>query len=371
MAKKRQTRLIDIARGCGLSVSSVGEIIKNPKHPRYPIETRQRVLATAHALGYRADVHASALVTGKSRVIGFSCGVGLDMNWFKTIAAAEKIISKHGHHMLLHVTRNADEWYALLAQNRVDFLVVTADRRFPVKDAGWHRSLRQRIAIVGMKPDRPPSQGAPAEEERYYIWSDTSGAGRAIEHLAGRGHRNIAILRGARELDEIKVAGALKACRRLGLREHIVAVESEENVFAAGRRLAATALDEAPETTALFCRRSDLAPGVYAELRARKKRIPRDVSVIAYYDHQDILGLTPPLTCIAAPLVEATSRALHDYFSGVELPAGRVVRLQATLIERDSVAAVCFFRIFRLTARPLRDIFSRNAGTFRQCFLFG
>src|ERR1043166_1516659 len=58
----------DLARLLGVSRSTIAAAFAN--QPRVRPETRQRVLKTAAALGYRPDRYATVMRTGKSGLIG-------------------------------------------------------------------------------------------------------------------------------------------------------------------------------------------------------------------------------------------------------------------------------------------------------------
>ena len=331
-----RVRLVDIATHCKTSLSTVSEIMANPDHPRYSPETRRRVTAMARGLGYRAHALARALATGKSRVVGVSCGpTGLDFNGTKAIAAAEKIISANEHHLLLHVSQDPSDWHNLLAQNQVDFLIALADRQLVEREAPEQANIEKRIAIVGSD-----NLARFVRNHRAYLWDDVAGGRMAVDYLLRHGHRRVALLRGALPLTDPKVSGALEGLVEAGLSPHVVSIESEEDSYRAGRRMMAEVIERDASTSAVFCRYSRLAPGVYAEARSRGLRVPDDLSVIAYYDHQDILGLDPPLTCVHAPIVEATRQALQDYFSGKPFGKAGMRAFESRIVERASVASL-------------------------------
>ena len=331
-----RVRLLHIAARCKTSVSTVSEIIANPDHPRYSAETRRRVVDAARGLGYKPHALARALATGKSRIVGVSCGhIGLDLNGAKAIAAAERVISGNGHHLLLHVSQNPADWRDLIAHNQVDFLIALANRPLIEREAEEPVGFEGRVAIVGSK-----SVARVAPNHRAYTWDDVAGGRMAVDYLIARGHRRVALLRGAMPPSDPKVSGALERLTEAGISPQVASLESEEDSYSAGRQMLAQVLDGDPGTTAVFCRSSHLASGVYAEIRSRGLQVARDISVVAYYDHQDILGLDPPLTCVHAPIVEATCKAVADYFSGVAFSKGGSVTFPGHIVERASVGSV-------------------------------
>lgn len=59
----------DVARSLGLSRATVGFVLNDTPGQTIPDATRQRVLAEAKRLGYRANTAARALASGRSRII--------------------------------------------------------------------------------------------------------------------------------------------------------------------------------------------------------------------------------------------------------------------------------------------------------------
>jgi DNA-binding LacI/PurR family transcriptional regulator len=59
----------DVARSLGLSRATVGFVLNDTPGQTIPAATRDRVLAEAKRLGYRANTAAQALASGRSRII--------------------------------------------------------------------------------------------------------------------------------------------------------------------------------------------------------------------------------------------------------------------------------------------------------------
>ena len=330
----RSVRLADIAERCNVAIATVSRILRDPDDPEFRPETRERVTAAALALGYRPNVHARALLRGKSHVVGVSCGWALDTNFAKAVAAAEKIITANGNHMLLRLGSGLSDWYDLVAHNRVDFLIALVEPGFVAALTDWSSGLQARIVFVG-----DWVTVASDEAERGYTWRDADGGRAGAEFLIERGHRDIVVMTGSVSGEEAKSAGAIQALMQAGLPVNIVSVENETDRRKGGRELAARALDRYPQTTAAFVRSCFLVPGVYAEIRSRGLRIPQDISVVACYDHQDVFGFDPPLTSVQFPIVEATNRALEDYFAGRRVEDAHRVHFECRVVERMSVAS--------------------------------
>jgi DNA-binding LacI/PurR family transcriptional regulator len=68
-AGSKRVTAADVARSLGLSRATVGFVLNDTPGQTIPEATRQRVLAEAKRLGYRANTAARALASGRSRII--------------------------------------------------------------------------------------------------------------------------------------------------------------------------------------------------------------------------------------------------------------------------------------------------------------
>jgi DNA-binding LacI/PurR family transcriptional regulator len=68
-APTKRVTAADVARSLGLSRATVGFVLNDTPGQTIPTATRDRVLAEAKRLGYRANSAAQALASGKSRII--------------------------------------------------------------------------------------------------------------------------------------------------------------------------------------------------------------------------------------------------------------------------------------------------------------
>lgn len=75
MAKTAKVTAADVARKCGVSVTTVYEILGKLGH-RYREETRAEVLAAATSLGFRPNAAARAMASGRFGMIGVVANAG-------------------------------------------------------------------------------------------------------------------------------------------------------------------------------------------------------------------------------------------------------------------------------------------------------
>jgi DNA-binding LacI/PurR family transcriptional regulator len=169
-----------------------------------------------------------------------------------------------------------------------------------------------------------------------------SGGRSATRHLAGLGHRRIAMIAGPDRIlfCRARFDGYRSALEAAGLPADpalVVRAElSQEGGHAAAREL----LSRPGRPTAVFACNDLQALGVYQAARRAGLRIPEDLSVVGF-DDLPLTALTdPPLTTVHQPLAEmavaATEIALA--LGRGERPSQVGVELATTLTVRESTA---------------------------------
>lgn len=164
----------------------------------------------------------------------------------------------------------------------------------------------------------------------------------ATGHLAGLGHRRIAMICGpvGQVCFDARTAGFTSAMAGAGLPVDpalvVEAQASREGGYAAGRAL--LALDDPP--TAVFASNDLQAIGVYQAAREAGMRVPEDLSVVGFDDVPVAAWVDPPLTTVHQPLTQMAVAATE-----LALALGRGedvsqtgVELATTLTVRESTA---------------------------------
>jgi DNA-binding LacI/PurR family transcriptional regulator len=136
--------LADVAARAGVTVPTVSKVLNDRDNCWASAETRSRIRAAADELGYRPNLAARGLASGRSRIIGFvspGFGVASDRSWAVglTEAAAREdysvVVSSHPND-----STSEDRLILRLLDRGVDGLVI-----YPV-DSGHHSELRRLVA---------------------------------------------------------------------------------------------------------------------------------------------------------------------------------------------------------------------------------
>lgn len=330
----------DIARICGVSVSTVSRVLNN--RPDVSEAVRQRVLSTVENMGYIPNNSARDLVRSKSDAIGVVVRGTGNLFFSDLLKTISREIDRSGYTMVLHfIDSDADEVKAGAILER-------------------EKKLRG-LLFLGGRYDYTPSEltliGVPyvccsytncfgsLREEDYSSVSidDHMTAYKAVEHLIDMGHRRIAVLvpqSNDRSVSELRYNGF-----RAALRDRGIEFDSRLMVETGG-------CFEMPETyegmceiirrgvdfTAVFTFSDTTAIAAMKALEEHGRHVPEDCSMIAIDGLKVSEYISPTLTTMVQPVEEMGRESVNILLDMLEGGGeNRHVRLEAPIREGASV----------------------------------
>lgn len=330
----------DIARACGVSVSTVSRVLNN--RPDVSDDVRGKVLRAVEDSGYIPNNSARDLVRSRSDAIGVIVrGMG-NLFFADMLKTVSREIETSGYTMVLHfIDSDADEVKAGAILEREKKLrgLIFLGGRFDYTSA--------ELALVGVPYvccSFTNCFGSLKEEDYASVSiDDYMTAYKAVEKLIELGHRRIAAVVPScsdRSISELRYNGYLAA-----LREHGIDFDSRLLVETGGcfgmaetydgaRRL----VESGADFTALFALSDTTAIAAMKALEDRGVRIPEDVSVIGIDGLSVSEYVSPTLTTMIQPAEEMgreSVRILLDMLEGREKP--RHLLLPARLRQGASV----------------------------------
>jgi LacI family transcriptional regulator len=321
--EKRRT-LQDLADAAGLSLAATSYALRGV---RGSAATIARVRELAGEIGYTVDPIARALASGRTGSVGVS-GSLRDL-WQQDFSVLlTRALRSHGRYATI-ADADADPSQERLiveqfAAQRVDGALVS-----PVDPtADYWRLLGPEIAVVaiGDALTGRPGSGSVLFDNRY-------GVETALAHLAGLGHRRVGLLAPALPSTPGRPAQLLAAevAATIGVE---LAEISAPAATADAVEVAAALLTGPERPTAVFCLSDSLAFAAYRAARAAGLRLPEDLSVVGYDDHQLAALVEPGLTTMAwdeDAIVEAAVSQLDG-------PTDPVPMFRPELVVRGSTA---------------------------------
>ncbi|MER5649987.1 LacI family DNA-binding transcriptional regulator [Streptosporangium sp. NPDC002524] len=324
----------EVARHAGVAVSTVSYVLSGKR--AISADTRRRVLDSVRVLGYHPNAGARALASRRANVIALVLPLRAGVHVPVLMQFATSVVTaarRYDHDvLLLTADEGSDGLRRAAASALVDGLVVMDvelhDGRVPLL-----RELAEPSVLIGFPAD--PSG-------LTCVDLDFARAGAlCVEHLAERGHREVALL-GAPSVVYERGTGFARRTRE-GFAATVaeagltgVALPCEENFDQVSAAIAAL-LDARPGLSGLVVHNEAAVGHVLGALRQYGRRVPGDIAVVAICPDDIAERASPPLTSVLIPAEEVGRQAvrlLMEKLEGRAVPDGTL--LQPRLTVRDS-----------------------------------
>ncbi len=330
--------IVEIAKRAGVSPATVSRALRGMHHVNE--RTRKKIIEAAQELDYpiRPDLLPRS-EGGKTNTIGVIAPFISRWYFSQAIAGAEQALREAGMDLLLYNFAQVEARQRVFQQKKlvgkVDGLIVIS---LPPTEKEFDQILGLGIpvALLGTADSRCSSVSI----------DDVEGAEVATEHLIEKGHREIAIMAGQIEKDynfnvsSDRKRGFLQTLARNGL-DFNPAFELTANFDSHTAELAMDELLTRKKLpTAIFCESDEMAFGALQSLRKKGLRVPEDISVIGYDNHEysNVLGLTT----IAQPVQFLGQLAATQIMAKIEKSESQLaqIKVPTNLVVRDSVAEI-------------------------------
>lgn len=330
--------LHDVAHLAGVSIKTVSNVINDYPHIR--VQTREKVEAAIAELGYRPNLTARNLRSGRTGAISLALPE-LSLSYFAELADSVIVAAeRRGMTVLIEQTGGdrARELEVLRSPRRqlTDGLLISALGLG--QDDALLLEQPYPVVLLGERIFDGPTD--------HVTMRNVEAARAATEYLLARGHRRIAII-GAHEGEVIGSAGL----RLRGYREALeaAAVPFDEDLIRCTapwhRSNGATSMRELLASgvrfDAVFAFNDTLALGAMRVLQEAGIRIPHDVAVVGFDNLDESLYSLPSLTTVdpgREEIAETAVRVLLDRIEGKADPVvpPREIFAEFSIVERES-----------------------------------
>src|ERR1051325_3267831 len=248
MFDTRMVRMKDIATKLHLSQTTVSHVLTGKhEHSRTSPSTVARVKKMAEELGYRSSALARAFRDRRSYSIALAVEDLTNPFWTGIAIGAEKEAEAHGYVLVVSNT-NGDSTreqrtVQMLQERRVDGMIVS-----PVTVTDQILTELHKDGLPFVQIDR----SIKGEDVPCVRTDHGAGSAMAVDHLAKRGHKEIAYVGGPLQIQtfDLRLEGFKKAMARHGLKPSAVkVVANEEDAGAEGVR---ELLASKPRPTAIY-----------------------------------------------------------------------------------------------------------------------
>jgi DNA-binding LacI/PurR family transcriptional regulator len=287
---ERRPSIADVATVARVSHQTVSRVVND--NPSVGDLTRARVLAAIDQLGYRPNVAARALASGRSKTLGV---VAMDTSLYgpvSTLNGFQLAAQQHGyfvsvvavHSIDRQSVRDAVHW---LTSQSVEGLAVIA----PLTSA------HDALATLPTGTPVVAVEGDPEADISVVTVDQVAGARLATEHLLGAGYGTVFHVAGPAEWLEARgrTDGWRAALHDAGAEATppLSGDWTARSGYQAGQVLA-----QIPDARAIFVANDQMALGVLRALRERGRQVPEEVAVVGFDDTPESAYFIPPLTTI-------------------------------------------------------------------------
>lgn len=330
--------LHDVARVAGVSFKTVSNVIHD--HPQVRPATRERVLAAIAETGYRPNIVARNLRSGRSGVIGLAVPE-LSQAYFAQLAD-DVIRAAEARGLVVLIEQTGGQ--------RARELEVLSSPRLALTDG----ILFCPLGLLGedaetVQPSSPVViLGEQVLDQVDHITMQHEAAARAaIEHLIDLGRRRIVLL-GAHPSEAggtagLRFAGYRAALENAGLTTDdalVVPIQTWDR--SNGATAMARFLEDGHAFDGVFAMNDDLAVGALRSLQEHGRRVPEDVALIGFDDVDEGRFMFPSLSTVdpghrqiaelaVDMLLERISQPSSSVAPRVIAPPFRVVARESTL----------------------------------------
>lgn len=323
----------EVAARAGVSVSAVSRTFT--KGASVAPATRERVLRAAQELGYRPNVLAQSLMTGRTKLVGLVSNNFGNPAFMEIFDLFTRGLQQKGFRPLLaNLSGTTDTSHALdmLLQYNVDGVIIASSTLPPQLIEGCQAAGLPLVHAFGRSR---PAQGLAV------VGADNTQGGRlAAETLVARGYRRIAFLGGPKAATSTvdRLAG-LKA----GLAKHGLAPVAVEYAPAydhePGQRLMRSLLN-GRRFDAVVCGDDILAIGALDACAEASLRVPEQIGVLGFNDIAMSAWPAYRLTTIRQPIGDIIGAAVDMISAMVEQGSGSAQparRFKCVLVDRATL----------------------------------
>ncbi|MER5688456.1 LacI family DNA-binding transcriptional regulator [Streptomyces sp. NPDC002205] len=301
--------LAEVAQHAGVSASTVSYVLSGKRS--ISMSTRERVERSIQQLGYHPNAGARALASSRSNIIALMVPLRTDMYvpvMMEIAIAVATTARAHGYDVLLLTGEEGPAAVRRIAGSSLADAMILMD--VELHDERLPLLLENdRIAVL---------IGLPAETDGLTcVDLDFEATGAlCVEHLAGFGHREIAVIGEAAAVYERHTGfaertmdGVRAKAQQAGVR---VLHRPCEGGYAAMERTLARIFDERPGTTGFIVQNESAVEPLLNLLRQQGRAVPEDVSVVAICPQQLASEASVRLTSVAIPAQEMGRRAVEQ-----------------------------------------------------------
>lgn len=287
---RKKVTMYDVAREAGVAQMTVSRVINGGIHVSAGVQ--KCVRAAIDKLGYEPNEAARMLKGQKAHIIGLIVPTLADSFFSVCANSVQDIATRHGYMTLIQTSsRRAEvetsEIDMMVSRNVAGLLLVPMERKISARLAEVQASGLPIVVLDRL------IRGLNASA---VFAENTLGAEKAVRHLIGHGHKQIACLGyGADQLSiHERIEGYTNAMKEAGLERQVWRVDSAKAIPALLQRK----LKGVRAPSALFTLNNVATIQTLKTLQDLGIRIPKDIALVGFDELELASLLTVPVTAV-------------------------------------------------------------------------
>ncbi|MCR5527398.1 MAG: LacI family transcriptional regulator [Lachnospiraceae bacterium] len=331
----------EVAKECGVSIATVSNALNGTG--RASEETKERIIKTAHEMGYVPDLVARNLKQKKTKVIGI---ITEDITVFNTVGIVDGIheyLEKCGYSFLLGNLRlfkkYDNDFYkndAYIEAAKKEFRIMESQRVAGVIYVGAHC---REINVIPKNYKVPTVIAYSYGKAPSVLYDDEEAAYEAVEQLINAGAKNIGMILGEQtSLHTIERRRGFERAmfdHKLLMNPNLIEAGNwhRRGGYEAGKKILSKGAD------AIFSMSDIMSVGVYDYAYEKNLKIGKDFSLASFDNREISAELSPGLSTMAIPLTEIGRAAAQTM---IELAEGKedkrqISKLRCSFLSRGSI----------------------------------
>lgn len=322
---------LEVARRAGVSQSAVSRVFTPGASAS--AKTAEKVRRAAKELGYRPNVLARAMVSGKSRIIGLVVAYLENQFYPVALELLSNALQEKGYHILIFTAPNSTDGVDRVIEDLMDYQV----DGIIAASVSMSSPLAARARDAGV-PVVLFNRGQDGSDFSNVVSTNFKGAREITEHLIDTGHERIAHIAGwqGSQTGRDRAYGFEAALAAAGMRPFAVVdgMYKREVAMSCAHQLLK---GERPD--AIFVGNDHMAFAVIDAVREAGLQPGRDISVIGFDDVPQAAWGAYDLTTYRQPvnrMVEAAVELMLEQIETGVAPTAKI-EIEGQLILRGSV----------------------------------
>ncbi|MEU1470428.1 LacI family DNA-binding transcriptional regulator [Streptomyces sp. NPDC005761] len=301
--------LAEVAQHAGVSASTVSYVLSGKRS--ISVSTRERVELSIQQLGYHPNAGARALASSRSNIIALMVPLRTDMYvpvMMEIAIAVATTARTHGYDVLLLTGEEGPAAVRRIAGSSLADAMILMDVELHDERLPLLRETDRAAVLIGLPAD---TEGLTCVDLDF----EATGA-LCVDHLAGLGHREVAVIGEAAAVyerhtgfAERTVDGIRAKAQEAGVR---VLHRPCEGGYPAMAQTLSRIFDERPGTTGFIVQNESAVEPLLNLLRQQGRAVPEDVSVVAICPEQVASQASVRLTSVAIPAQEMGRRSVEQ-----------------------------------------------------------